>query len=92
MPAFDFHSELDGVMHACGHDTHVAMLMGVAEVLAGMKDKIKVVGMDGIDARVTEGESRVTLAGELPIDRLQLLAGLLARWIVRCVNCRGFSG
>jgi amidohydrolase len=29
-----------GVMHACGHDTHVAMLMGVAEVLAGMKDEI----------------------------------------------------
>ncbi len=26
-----------GVMHACGHDTHVAMLMSVAEVLAGMK-------------------------------------------------------
>lgn len=28
------------VMHACGHDTHVAMLMGVAEILAGMKDQI----------------------------------------------------
>jgi amidohydrolase len=26
-----------GVMHACGHDTHVAILMGVAEILAGMK-------------------------------------------------------
>ena len=29
-----------GVMHACGHDAHVAMLMGVAEVLAGLKDQI----------------------------------------------------
>lgn len=29
-----------GVMHACGHDTHVAILMGVAEVLAQVKDTI----------------------------------------------------
>ena len=29
-----------GVMHACGHDNHVAILMGVAEVLAGMKDQL----------------------------------------------------
>jgi len=29
-----------GVMHACGHDTHVAMLMGVAEVLAGMRNEL----------------------------------------------------
>jgi amidohydrolase len=27
-------------MHACGHDTHVAILMGVAEILAGMKDQL----------------------------------------------------
>jgi amidohydrolase len=30
-----------GVMHACGHDSHVAILMGVAEILAGMKKDIK---------------------------------------------------
>lgn len=29
-----------GVMHACGHDNHVAILMGTAEVLAGMKAQI----------------------------------------------------
>jgi amidohydrolase len=29
-----------GVMHACGHDTHVAMLMGVAEILAALRQEI----------------------------------------------------
>jgi amidohydrolase len=29
-----------GVAHACGHDAHVAILMGVAEMLAGMRDEI----------------------------------------------------
>ncbi len=28
------------VMHACGHDAHVAILMATAEVLAGMKDQL----------------------------------------------------
>jgi len=30
-----------GVMHACGHDGHTAILMGVAEVLSGMKKDLK---------------------------------------------------
>ena len=29
-----FNNQQTGVMHACGHDTHVAILMGVAEILA----------------------------------------------------------
>lgn len=30
-----------GVMHACGHDAHTAILMGAAEVLAGMRGELK---------------------------------------------------
>ncbi len=37
----EYNGQTVGVMHACGHDTHVAILMGAAEVLAGMKDKIR---------------------------------------------------
>ncbi|AOS95896.1 putative hydrolase YxeP [Microbulbifer aggregans] len=37
----EFNGEKVGVMHACGHDTHVAMLMGAAEVLAGMRDELQ---------------------------------------------------
>ncbi|WP_434967923.1 amidohydrolase [Robiginitalea aurantiaca] len=37
----EFLGETVGVMHACGHDTHTAILMGVAEVLSKNKDKIR---------------------------------------------------
>ena len=36
----EYNGQQVGVMHACGHDNHVAILMGVAEVLAGMKQDL----------------------------------------------------
>src|SRR6056297_1577416 len=36
----DYLGQEVGVMHACGHDTHIAILMGTAEILAKNKDKI----------------------------------------------------
>ncbi|MCP1122662.1 M20 family metallopeptidase [Bacillus sp. 3103sda1] len=38
---FDFVSQNTGVMHACGHDGHTAMLLGAAKILSQLKDQIK---------------------------------------------------
>ena len=37
----EYNGQPVSVMHACGHDTHVAILMGTAEILAGMQKDLK---------------------------------------------------
>jgi amidohydrolase len=36
----EYNGQTVGVMHACGHDNHVAILLGAATVLAGMRETI----------------------------------------------------
>jgi hippurate hydrolase len=36
-----FASEIDGRMHACGHDAHTSMLVGAVHALAGMRERLK---------------------------------------------------
>jgi amidohydrolase len=36
----EYNGEMVDVMHACGHDTHVAMLMGAANILTALKDSL----------------------------------------------------
>lgn len=38
---FPYASKIPGVMHACGHDAHTAMLMGTAEVLSAMRTQLR---------------------------------------------------
>ncbi len=35
-----FKSQVKGVMHACGHDAHTAILLGTVEVLASLRDRL----------------------------------------------------
>jgi hippurate hydrolase len=37
----EYASTIDGAMHACGHDAHVAMLVGAARVLAADRDALR---------------------------------------------------
>ncbi|MDR6560810.1 MULTISPECIES: amidohydrolase [unclassified Arcicella] len=37
----EYNGQPVSIMHACGHDTHVAILMGTAEILASMKSELK---------------------------------------------------
>ncbi len=37
----EYRGRIVPVMHACGHDTHVAMLMGAAEILVSMRDELR---------------------------------------------------
>jgi len=41
MADVEFRSKVKGVMHACGHDTHVAMLLGAARLLSNHKGDLQ---------------------------------------------------
>ena len=79
----EFNNQKTGVMHACGHDSHVAMLMGVAEVLAGIqKDLAGTVKLifqpaeEGVYDGSTFGANRMVIEGVLDNPKVDAIFGL----------------
>ena len=78
-----YRNETVGVMHACGHDTHTAMLMGIAEAFAALRADLpgKVVFIfqpaeEGAPAGEEGGASLMVKEGVLERHRPQAVFGL----------------
>ena len=69
-----------GVMHACGHDMHTAILMGTAEVLAGMKSQlpgtVKFFFQPAEEGPPTGGAGPIISAGAMDNPKVDAVFGL----------------
>jgi hippurate hydrolase len=87
----DIVSQVDGVMHACGHDLHTAILAGAAKLLSARRDKLRgdVVfmfqpgeeGYDGAGHMITEGLLDATGVKPSAAYAIHVTSGLLPRGV-----------
>ena len=59
-----FESQTKGVMHACGHDSHVAMLLGAARILMDIRDEL-----EGNVKLVFQGAEETAIGAKAYVDR-----------------------
>ncbi|MBN8576313.1 MAG: amidohydrolase [Cytophagales bacterium] len=78
-----FNGQETGVMHACGHDSHVAILMGVAEILTRNKTELKGTikfifqpAEEGAPAGEDGGASMMVKEGVLQNPKVEVIFGL----------------
>ncbi len=79
----EYNGQQVGVMHACGHDAHTAILMGAAKILAGMKADLPgtVVFLfqpaeEGVPAGETGGAKQMIAEGALANPKADVVFGL----------------
>jgi amidohydrolase len=75
-----YNGQTVGVMHACGHDAHTAILMGVAEVLSGMKATLPgtiTFLFQGAEESAPNGGAKAMIeAGALDNPKVEVVYGL----------------
>ena len=73
-----YRSRNEGVMHACGHDAHTAMLLGTARILAGIREhisgKVKLIFQPGEEAGFNSGAE--TMIREGALEGVDAIGGL----------------
>lgn len=79
----DYRGEKVGVMHACGHDAHVAMMLGVAQILAEKRKQLRgqilfvfQPAEEGAPEGETGGAARMLAEGLFDIARPEAVFGL----------------
>lgn len=79
----EYNGQTVGVSHACGHDSHVAMLLGTAQILSSMKDRVKgtVVFIfqpseEGAPAGETGGALDMVKAGVMDNPKIDAIFGI----------------
>lgn len=74
-----FASQNPGVMHACGHDAHTAMLLGAAHVLTQLKDElcgcVKLIFQPSEETSDNSGAKRMIAAGALEHPHVDAIIG-----------------
>lgn len=78
-----YNSKEVGVMHACGHDSHISILMGVATVLSSMKNElhgtVKFIfqpAEEGVEAGQVGGAEEMVKEGVLENPKVDVIFGL----------------
>ena len=74
-----FASENPGVSHACGHDTHAAMLLGAAHILVDLRDRfsgtVKLIFQPSEENAADSGAKKMIAAGVLDHPRVDAVIG-----------------